>query len=134
MAKVFDNTRLNKLKKEEKSIKQKHTIMIVDDEEKMLESLESLFSENYKVITARDGKEALEIIDKMEYPEDISVIIADQRIPGITGLDLFIQLKDIIPDTIRIILTAYDDKELIKKAVNEAQIYQFLQKVMNLMS
>jgi two-component system cell cycle response regulator len=128
MAKVFDKTRFNKLKKEEKSIKQKHTIMIVDDEEIMLKSLESLFSEIYNVITARDGKDALEIIDEMENPEAISVIIADRRIPEITGVDLLIKIKDIIPYTIRIILTAYDDKEVMKKAINEAQVYQYILK------
>jgi two-component system cell cycle response regulator len=125
----FDKERFYRLKNEDKTVKQKPTIMIVDDEENMLQSLETLFSENYKVITARDGKEALEIIEEeMEYPEDISVIIADQRMKGLTGVELLIQLKDIIPETIRIILTAFDEKDVIKKAVNEAQIYQFILK------
>ncbi len=129
MTRIFDKTRLHELKKGEKTIKQKPTIMIVDDEDNILQSLESLFSENYKVITARDGKEALEIIEEeMEYPEDISVIIADQRMKEITGIELLIKLKKIIPYTIRIILTAYEDKEVIKKAINEAQVYQYILK------
>ncbi len=128
MGKVFDNNRLWKFKEEGKAIKEKPTIMLADDEENILKGLESMFSEDYKVITARNGREALEIIDEMEYPEAISVIIADQRMKELTGVELLIQLKDIIPETIRIILTAYDDKEVIKKAVNEAQIYQFILK------
>ncbi|HLP45060.1 MAG TPA: diguanylate cyclase [Candidatus Kapabacteria bacterium] len=128
MNKIFDKKRLPKSQVEESAIKQKHTIMIVDDEEQMLKSLESMFNEDYKIITARGGQEALNIIKKEEYPENISVIIADQRMPGIKGVQLFIQLKDIIPDTLRIILTAFDDKEVIKEAINEAQIYQFILK------
>ena len=124
----FDKERFYKLKNEDKTVKQKPTIMIVDDEDNMLQSLNSLFSENYQVITARNGKEALEIIDDLEYPEDISVIIADQRMKEITGVELLIKLKKIIPYTIRIILTAFDEKDVIKKAVNEAQIYQFILK------
>lgn len=124
----FAKERFYKLRKEEKKVAQKHTIMIVDDEENMLKSLESLLSEDYKVITALNGPEALKIIDEMESPEDISVILADQRMPEITGVELLTHFKENLPDTIRIILTAYDEKEVLKEAVNEAQIYQFILK------
>jgi two-component system cell cycle response regulator len=132
MSKIFDKTRYLKLKERDQSIEKKPTIMSVDDEENILKALESMFSKDYKVITASNGREALKIIEEeMEYPEDISVIIADQRMKEITGVDLLIQIKKIIPYTIRIILTAYDDKEVIKKAINEAQIYQFILKNFN---
>lgn len=124
---LFDKKKYQKIKEVEKKYK-KHTIMIVDDEDNMLKSLESLLYDSYKVLTARDGKEALEIIKEMEYPEDISVIIADQKMNGITGVELLIQIKDIIPDTIRIILTGYADKDIIIDAINKAHIYKFIQK------
>jgi internalin A len=123
----FDKSRLQKIKEKEKIIK-KHTIMIVDDEEAHLKAMESLLSEDYYIITAKDGQEALDLIAKMENPENISLIISDQRMPKLTGLQLLEKIKDIIPNTIRIILTAFDDKDVIIDAINKAHIYKFILK------
>ncbi|HLP45059.1 MAG TPA: COR domain-containing protein [Candidatus Kapabacteria bacterium] len=123
----FDKEKLNKIK-DSKELEKKRSIMIVDDEEHMLNSLKSMFNEDYEVITARNGQEALEIIKQLKCPEEIGAIIADQRMPGLEGVQLFIKLKDIIPDTPRIILTAYDDDKVKMDAVNEAQIHQFILK------
>jgi response regulator RpfG family c-di-GMP phosphodiesterase len=106
----------------------KHTIMLVDDEEKILESLTCLLKEEYEIITASDSQEALDCIQKMEHPEKINLIISDQRMPGITGVELFRKLKEHIPKTIRIILTAFDDKYLLTDAVNNGIIHEFILK------
>lgn len=113
--------------KNEKEIK-KHSIMIVDDEKAHLESMESLLSEDYNIITALHGKEALDITTSIKNSGNISVVIADQRMPELTGLQLFEKIKDILPNTIRIILTAYDDKDVIIDAINKAQIHRFILK------
>jgi DNA-binding NtrC family response regulator/nitrogen-specific signal transduction histidine kinase len=122
---VFDK---NRLKKEKDKTAQKHTIMIVDDEKNHLESMENLLSENFHIITASDGLEALGIINKIEHPEEISLVISDQRMPGLNGIQLLEKLKDIIPNTLRIILTGYDDKDVMMTAINEINIYQFIMK------
>jgi len=123
----FDTEKLHELQKKEISGK-KHTIMIVDDEDNHLHSMESLLSEEYLVISAKDGREALENIKKIENPREISVIIADQRMPNLTGIELFERIKDIAPRTIRIILTGYDDKNVILDAINRAHTYKFILK------
>jgi YesN/AraC family two-component response regulator len=122
----FDSGRIPRIQGDEKNEK-KHTIMIVDDEVCCLNSLESLLSEGYHIITALDGQEALDCIQKMEHPEKISLIISDQRMPRLTGIQLFEKLKDIIPNTIRIILTGYD-KDANSEAAKEAQIFQIISK------
>lgn len=105
-------------------------IMIVDDEPNVLKELEKLLSNHYKIITAQNGKEALDILHGMKNPELISLIICDQRMPEMTGVELLKELANnqIMPDTVRIILTAYDEKEVILSAINEAQIYKFILK------
>ena len=124
---IFDKKKLQKLKEIELKDK-KHTIMIVDDEEYHLRSMESLLSEDYHIITAKDGQEALDMIIGMESPESISLIISDQRMPGLTGIELFEKLLTILPKTIRILLTGYLDIPVIIDAINKTQIYQFMQK------
>lgn len=124
---IFDKKKLQKIKDIEKKGK-KYTIMIVDDEEAHLSSMESLLSEDYNIITARDGQEALDMIKDMKHPENISIIISDQRMPRLTGIELFEKLLSILPKTIRIILTGYLDIPVIIDAVNKSQIYQFMQK------
>jgi DNA-binding NtrC family response regulator len=94
---------------EDGTVKNRHTIMIVDDEEKQLQSLESLLSEEYNVIAARNGQEALDKIKALVHPEEIGVIISDQRMPMLTGIQLFEELLTLIPKTSRILLTAFPD-------------------------
>jgi response regulator RpfG family c-di-GMP phosphodiesterase len=105
----------------------KHTIIIVDDEECNLKSLVSLLSDYYNIITAQDGQEALDCIQKMEHPEKIALIISDQRMPRLTGIQLFEKLKDIIPNVIRIILTGYD-KDVNCDVARKNQIYKIISK------
>ena len=64
----------------------------------------------------------------MENPEDISIIISDQQMPGMTGLEFFLKIKDIIPNTIRILLTVFVDREVLISAINEAHIHQYITK------
>lgn len=106
------------------------TIMIVDDEPNVLKVLKELLSKDYTIITAPDGQKALEQLKGKSNPEEISLIICDQRMPGMTGVGLLTELayNQIMPDTLRIILTAYDDKEVIISAINDANIYKFILK------
>lgn len=122
----FDKKRLQKIQGQEKTGK-KHTIMIVDDEECHLYSMSSMFAEYYNIITAQDGQEALDYIQKMENPEIIRLIISDQRMPRLTGIELFENLEEIIPNVIRIILTGYD-KDVSDEEAKKNQIYKIISK------
>jgi diguanylate cyclase (GGDEF)-like protein len=124
---LFDKKKLLKIQAEKKKIK-RHIVMIVDDEEAHLRSISSLLSDDYYIITAKDGQEALDYIKKMNHPEKVSLIISDQRMPYLTGIELFEQLIHLIPNTIRILLTGYMDIPVIIDSVNRAKIYQFIPK------
>lgn len=121
---VFDKKNLNK----NGEIDKEHTIMVADDDKEHLKAMVSLLSGTYEVMTAADGQEALELIQKMERPEEISLIISDQRMPHLTGLELFKEIKDIIPNTIRFILTAYDEIPVMMEAINVVKVHQFILK------
>lgn len=121
----FDREKLKKDQREERKVK-KHTIMVVDDKKGQLSSMVSLLSNDYNVIAARDGQEALDIIKKMKQPKEVSLIISGQRMPKLTGIELFEKLIPIIPESFRIIISDRDDKGTIIEALNKAQIYKFI--------
>lgn len=104
----------------------KHTILCVDDEIDNVEALERLFRRKYTVLKATSGKEALQILD--QHPEPVSLIITDQRMPEMTGVELLEQSIKTHPETVRILLTGYTDLESVISAVNQGQIYRYLTK------
>ncbi len=104
----------------------KHTILLVDDEVDNLDALERLFRGKYTVLRAESGLMALKILD--QNPEPISVIITDQRMPEMTGVQFLEQSMKSHPDTVRILLTGYTDIESIIQAVNSGQIYRYINK------
>ncbi|MFO8056818.1 MAG: response regulator [bacterium] len=101
------------------------TVLMVDDEANVLRSLKRILRpEPYKIVTAESGEEALEYI-RENY---VNMIISDQRMPGISGIQLLESAREISPDTIRIILTGYSDLQAAEDAINRVQIYRFLSK------
>ncbi len=103
-----------------------YTILCVDDEENILSALERVFleEENYEIITANSGKEGLEILK--ERPVDL--IMSDQRMPEMSGTEFLKNARNLCPDTIRIVLSGYSDVDTITAAINEGEIYRFIQK------
>tara|TARA_R110000737_G_scaffold348871_2_gene383742 strand:+ start:776 stop:1984 length:1209 start_codon:yes stop_codon:yes gene_type:complete len=102
----------------------KYSILYVDDESNNLIVFRNAFFRNFKVITSNSAEEALDILKT----EVVQVIISDQRMPGMTGIDFLSKANQISPDSIKMILTAYSDIDVILKAVNEVGIYQFILK------
>jgi PAS domain S-box-containing protein len=100
-------------------------IMIVDDEEAILETMTFTFMDEYDVLTVADPTKA---IGMMEENGPISVVITDQRMPGMTGVDLLKQVYDRFPETVRIILTGFADSEATVKAINDGHIYGYINK------
>lgn len=103
----------------------KHTILCIDDEIDNLDALERLLRKKYQVLRASSGKAALKILD--QNPE-ISVIVSDQRMPEMTGVELMEKSLVSHPDTVRILLTGYTDIESIIAAVNQGNIFRYITK------
>lgn len=124
---VINKDKLKELK--ENNIKEKkYTILLVDDELANLEALTRLLEEEYNIIKAKDGFEALDILRNELYSSKINLIISDQRMPGMTGVEFLKQTISIIPNAIRIILTGFMDVKDIIDSINEGHIYNFLLK------
>jgi len=100
------------------------TLLVVDDEQDITASLADLFRCDYHVVTASSADEALNILSRQE----ISVIVADQRMPEKTGSELLAEACLIDPDAVRILLTGYADIEAVVQAVNEGKIFFYLTK------
>lgn len=106
----------------------KPVILFVDDEENILSSLVRLFrKEDYDLLTATSGADGIKIVES----KDISLVISDHRMPGMTGVDFLAGVKDISPDTIRIMLTGYADLEAAISAINKGEVYRFISKPWN---
>jgi response regulator RpfG family c-di-GMP phosphodiesterase len=106
----------------------KRAILCVDDEKNLLTSLKRLLrKEDYKVHAAESGPEGLELL--MEHP--VQVVLTDQRMPGMTGVEFLQKVKDMYPDTIRVVLSGYADAYMIVESINEGEVYRFLGKPWN---
>lgn len=102
----------------------KHTILCVDDEADNVDALERLFRTKYKVLKATSGSDALKILDKNR----VTLIISDQRMPKMTGVEFLTKSLTTHPDAIRILLTGYADIEVVIEAINSGQIYRYVNK------
>lgn len=102
----------------------KHTILCVDDEVDNVDALERLFRTKYKVLKATSGAEALKHLDKHR----VTVIISDQRMPQMTGVEFLAGSLKTHPDAIRILLTGYADIEVVIEAINSGRIYRYVNK------
>ncbi len=102
----------------------KHKMLFVDDEPANLRMLERLFRDDFEIMTALSGAEALEIIELHE----VELIISDQRMPGITGIEFLKRAAKLRPQTVRIILTGYTDVGELVEAVNSGVVYRYITK------
>lgn len=111
----------------EKKLEFEHSLLIIDDEVEITKSLYRQFRRKYNVHIATSADEALPIMEK----ERIQVVLSDQRMPGMTGIDFFAKIKDKYPDALKLILTGYSDIEAVIGAINEGQIFRYLTKPWN---
>ncbi len=105
----------------------KEKILIVDDEAANLRALERLFRDDYDVLSAGSGADALELLRQ----HDIALLITDQRMPGMTGIDLLKNTVPLRPRMVRIILTGYTDVDALVEAINCGQVYKYVTKPWN---
>lgn len=101
------------------------TILLVDDEANILSALTRLLRPlGYHILRAGSGKEGLDILAQNE----VGVIVSDQRMPEMTGVEFLHRVKDLYPDTVRIVLSGYTELNSITDAINRGAIYKFLTK------
>jgi FixJ family two-component response regulator len=101
------------------------TLLLVDDEENVIASLKRLFRrEGYRLLVALSAAEGLQRLAE----SNVDVIVSDQRMPGMTGVEFLRRAKELYPDTVRLVLSGYTDLQSIIDAVNEGSIYKFLTK------
>ena len=100
-------------------------ILVVDDEEAILETMTFTFEDEYEVRTSSDPEKALEILDR-EGP--FAVVLSDQRMPGMSGVELVSEVCKRHPATVRIILTGFSDMDAIIQAINDGHVYSYITK------
>ncbi|GAA4467955.1 hypothetical protein GCM10023093_24640 [Nemorincola caseinilytica] len=101
--------------------------MYVDDEMNNLISFKAVFRIKYNILTAISGEEAIKILKN----NMVNIIITDQRMPQMTGVEFLESILDEFPDPIRILLTGYADMNAVIDAVNKGKIFHYLTKPWN---
>jgi len=99
-------------------------VLYVDDEINNLNSFKAAFRRDFEIYTAQSAREGRKVLDSNE----IGVIITDQRMPGMTGIEFLESILAIYPDTIRILLTGFSDMNAVMDAINRGQVYKYLVK------
>lgn len=102
----------------------KPRLLFVDDEQRVLNSMRIMFKRDYDLFLASRGAEALSIIKD----NDIDVIIADHRMPQMTGVEVLTAVRSLSPRTVRILLTGYADLNAIEGSINDSEVFRFLTK------
>ena len=102
----------------------KTKVLFVDDDERILNALKALFRDDYDVATSAGGEAAIEFLKK----NPVEVVVSDQRMPGMVGVELLREVRKLAPRTIRILLTGYSDLAAMVGSINEGEVFRFVKK------
>lgn len=102
----------------------KARILFVDDEKRVLNAMRGLFRREYELFLTTEGSEAIRLAAENE----VDVIVADQRMPGMTGIEVLGKVKELSPRTVRILLTGYADPSAVAGSINIGEVFRFLSK------
>ena len=100
------------------------TVLFVDDEHRVLTSMRAMFRREYEVLLANSGQEAIDLLRD----HSVDVIVSDQRMPGMTGVEVLKAVKTLAPNAMRILLTGYADLKAIEASINEGEVFRYLTK------
>lgn len=100
-------------------------ILVVDDEEAILETMAFTFLDSYEVLTSTDAQRALKILDEKS---PVSVVITDQRMPNMTGVEFLSRVWEEHPETVRIMLTGFADMDATIQAINDGHVFAYINK------
>jgi response regulator RpfG family c-di-GMP phosphodiesterase len=106
------------------SLPKRYCVLIVDDEPNVCDSVHDLLRREFRVLKAHSAEEGYRIMQE----EEVHIIMSDQRMPQITGVELLANLKSRNPYAIRMLFTGFADVESIIAAINQGHVYQFLKK------
>jgi len=104
--------------------KAKHTLLVVDDEPDLVQSVVDLLRFDYRVLGAIRASEALKVMER----EPVDVIMTDQRMPEMTGVELLKVLREQYPYAVRLLFTAYADIDAVTDAINQGSVYRYISK------
>lgn len=102
----------------------KTKVLFLDDEERIVNSLRLIFAGKYQTFTATHARQAIALLLEHE----IAVVVSDQRMPGVTGVEFLAEVKKISPASIRILLTGYADEQAISDSINKSEVFRYIQK------
>ena len=102
----------------------KHCLLVVDDEPDVCDSVHDLLRREFRVLKATSAQEGFRLMQE----EEVHIIMTDQRMPRITGVEMLATVKVRNPNAVRMLFTGYADLESIIAAINEGHVYQFLKK------
>ena len=108
----------------DKDVQDMYSLLVIDDELEITKSIFRQFRKKYKVFSATSAKEGMAIMEN----EHIQVVLSDQRMPEMTGIDFFGIIKDKYPDALKLLITGYTDIEAVIGAINEGQIFRYITK------
>ena len=106
----------------------KGKVLCVDDEPNIVRALQWLLQKEFDVKTATSGQDAIALVRV----NDFDVVISDQRMPGMTGVELLREIRKLAPRAMRILLTGYSDYQAILRSVNESEVFRFINKPWNI--
>ncbi len=104
--------------------KEKRPLLVVDDEVNILHSVHDLLRLDYEVYTAQSGADGLKVLEENE----VCVVMADQRMPEMTGTEFLAEVKERYPDIVRLVFTGYADGRAVIDAINEGNVYRYVTK------
>ncbi|MDR3636156.1 MAG: hybrid sensor histidine kinase/response regulator [Isosphaeraceae bacterium] len=104
------------------------TLLVVDDEPEVLQSIQDLLRREYQVVRCERGADAIQVL---ESDRDVHVVMSDQRMPGMSGVELLRHAKHLRPDATRLLFTAYADIKAVIDAINEGNVFQYIHKPWN---
>jgi signal transduction histidine kinase len=102
----------------------KHSLLVVDDEPDLVHSVQDLLRFDYRVLGATRATEGLRIMER----EKVHIVMSDQRMPEMSGVEFLKRLREHYPDTIRLLFTAYADIKAVIDAINQGNVYRYISK------
>lgn len=105
----------------------KYKVLFVDDEPRVTSALKAIFRREYDVFIANSAKDALRLLKETQ----VDVLVSDQRMPEMLGNELLAKVSALYPQTMRILLTGFMDKQAIVNSINDGEVYRFINKPWN---
>jgi signal transduction histidine kinase len=102
----------------------KHCLLVVDDEADLVQSVQDLLRFDFRVLGATRAADGLKILEK----EQVHIVMTDQRMPEMTGVEFLRRLREVYPDAIRLLFTAYADIKAVTDAINQGSVYRYITK------